>query len=145
MSEAGESGQEQGTCISGFRAEMFVLESRAGHGGSLGGPRMQQQLFRSGDLPSKLGVPSALTNSLPNPSPVGSPTGQRHVSRQVSREGSPLLSGLEEIRRELAAMRSADGSQDVPRHARQVPSLLFLLCGSTLSMRTIIGQLCLTS
>ena len=100
----------------------FEFEYRPGHGGSLGGPRMQQELFLSSNPGTRLGVPSGLTSSLPGPSPMGSPAGQR----QVSREGSPLLGGLEEIRRELAAMRSADGSHDITRHARRVPCPCFL-------------------
>lgn len=84
------------------------LFSRPGHGGSLGGPRMQQQLLRSGGSSgvqaSRLGLPGACPGS---------------ISGQSSREASPLLSGLEEVRRELEAMRAAESSSHDPaRHLR---------------------------
>ncbi len=75
---------------------------------------MQQQLFRgdgsSGVQASRLGLPEG---TLPGVPPLSSTSGQ------PSREASPLLSGLEEVRRELEAMRAMESSsQDAARHSR---------------------------
>ncbi|BDA48420.1 probable nuclear receptor corepressor 1 at N-terminal half [Coccomyxa sp. Obi] len=88
-------------------------EIKPGHGGSLGGPRMQQQLLRGGVQASRLGGPGGP----PGVPPLSS------TSKQPSREASPLLGGLEEVRRELEAMRAIEASsQDLARHPREVGS-----------------------
>ena len=80
-------------------ADILPILNRPGYGGSLGGPRMQQQQLLGGGSTgaqgSRLGLPGAAPGS---------------ISGQRSQAASPLLSGLEEVRRELEAMQAIEGS-----------------------------------